>query len=143
MCDNCKDHPEVVYHNITSACKYIYSIIEKAEKQEVHLTLLKLLDAWFKTGDKNLRVENVKQPNVERHHAEIIIAYLLMKGFLMDYKSYTAYATNCYIQKGRGRRLTDDTVIEMPLPADIKMRGFAKRSATEDADSETKRIKID
>ncbi|KAK4879436.1 hypothetical protein RN001_007582 [Aquatica leii] len=142
MCDNCKEESTIVWYNITSVCKYIYSIIDKAQTQEVNLTLLKLLDIWYKGGDKNLRVENLSMPKVERQHAEIIVAYLLMKGYLMDYKSYTAYATNCYIQKGRDCYLTENTVIEMPISSSINLRGLLKRSSSGD-ESDSKVIKID
>ncbi|KAF5269131.1 hypothetical protein FQR65_LT02430 [Abscondita terminalis] len=142
MCDNCKEPSTTVWYNITPVCKYIYSIIEKAEKQEVNLTLLKLLDVWYKGGDKNLRVENVDMPKVERQYADIIIAYLLMKGYLIDYKSYTAYATNCYIQKGRNCQFTEKTVIEMPISSKINLRGLLKRSSSGD-EPDSKIIRID
>ncbi|KAK5645936.1 hypothetical protein RI129_004400 [Pyrocoelia pectoralis] len=142
-CDNCKASSSVVWYNITSVCKYVYAIIEKAEQLEVNLTLLKLLDVWFKGGDKNLRVEDIPMPKVERNQAEVILAYLLIKGYLIDYKSYNAYATNCYIQKAPGRSLGTNTLIEIPISESINFRGLLKRSADIQDDSSSKVIKLD
>ncbi|KAF5299941.1 hypothetical protein FQA39_LY11314 [Lamprigera yunnana] len=143
MCDNCKENSTSVLYDITSVCTYIYSIIEKAETQEVNLTLLKLLDVWYKSGDKKLRVENVNMPKVERQHAEMIVAYLLMKGYLADYKSYTAYATNCYIIKGKKFVLTENSMIEMPVSSSINLRGLLKRHSSVDDSTKSKVMKID
>lgn len=131
MCDNCEAPQDPVLYNITPACKYIYAILENADKKDINLTLLKLLDAWFKNGDKNLRVQNIEMPVLERQHVERIIAYLFTKGYLQEYKSYTSYATNCYIQKGRGKLLTSDIVIEMPFTGNLNLKVLKKRSFSE------------
>lgn len=65
--------------------------MENASTRETKLTALKLLDSWFHQGDAKLRVKELKPPSLSREAAEIVLANLLVKGYIKEDFHYTAY----------------------------------------------------
>ncbi|XP_018333814.1 ATP-dependent DNA helicase Q1-like [Agrilus planipennis] len=101
MCDHCKNPRKCLEVDVTSVWKDIYTIMENAESNGVNLTLLKLIDAWYSTGAKELRVDTVKKPRMDRITAEYLVANFLQKGLLKEEKNYTAYSVNVYLKINR------------------------------------------
>lgn len=145
MCDHCKKPKETQTYDITPLCRDIFAIIDKAQQSEINLTLIKLLDAWFQTGAKDLRVASVKKPTLTRDQAENVIGFLLLKGYLKVEKNYTAYTVNCYIQK-KVASLGEDVIIQMTSSENLGLKKVKKRAGCE-GDSEesgpSKRLKTD
>lgn len=137
MCDHCKKPNQIQIYDITPLCDDIFTIIDKANENGVNLTLIKLLDAWFQTGAKDLRVESVRKPMLTRDQAENIVGFLLLKGFLKVDKNYTAYTVNCYIQK-KVENLKG-VVIKMASSENLKL----KRIGDFEEGGPSKRIKSD
>lgn len=129
MCDHCKRKKEVFAYDVTSFCRDVFTLIDNANEKGTNLTLIKLLDALFQTGAKDLRVPSVKKPSINRDQAENVIAFLLLKGFLKEEKNYTAYTVNCYLQKKMGE--LDGRTIEMPSTDVMSFKRLNKRSAEE------------
>lgn len=69
----------------------MHSIIQHALEQDIKLTAIKLIDAWYGKGESKLRVANVKAPSFDKTTAERIIGYLLIQGYLKEDHHYTAY----------------------------------------------------
>ena len=57
-----------VQREITNYCKDILRILERALSERV--TANKLVDAWCGKGQSNLRVRDVKTPNLSREDCE-------------------------------------------------------------------------
>ncbi|KAJ8986208.1 hypothetical protein NQ317_009914 [Molorchus minor] len=117
MCDNCRYTKKICNYDISSALQNINDLIETASLKEIKLTLNKLITAWFQTGTKELRIPSLKKPNCSKEHAEHIVGYLILKGYLTIDKGYTMYTTVAYIQKGQN--LISGQVI-MPYGLDLK-----------------------
>lgn len=126
MCDHCKNPKESQIYDITPLCRDIFTIIDKANENGVNLTLIKLLDAWFQGGAKDLRVPSVKKPPLSRDQAENVVGFLLLKQFLKEEKNYTAYTVNCYIQKKVAS--LEDVVIEMASSENLGLKRIGKRA---------------
>ncbi|KAJ3655672.1 hypothetical protein Zmor_014793 [Zophobas morio] len=102
MCDHCSTgNTDFVYYDLTSICVDVHQLIEQAMSNDEKLTLNKLLDGWFQTGPKKLRISNLKVPKMSRQQAEVVLAYLLMKKYLAIDKGYNTYSTIAYIVKGK------------------------------------------
>ena len=102
MCDHCSTgNTDFVYYDLTSICVDVHQLIEQATSNDEKLTLNKLLDGWFQTGPKKLRISNLKVPKMSRQQAEVVLAYLLMKKYLAIDKGYNTYSTIAYIVKGK------------------------------------------
>lgn len=134
MCDHCKHQQDTYTTDITQYRKDIYTILEQATRNEVSMTLLKLLDSWYQNGSKPLRAATVRVPKISREQAENIVAYLLIKRFLSIDKKYTAYAVNCYIQKRY------DEVPEEKIEMVCKKRS-TRKPGEDDCEPQAKRIK--
>lgn len=122
MCDHCRQPKITEKRDITRFCKDIFSIIEKASENGVKLTLLKLMDSWYQTGAKDLRVSSITKPGMKRTQAERVVAFLLLKGFLKEEKSYTAYAVNCYVV-----RKVSEVEGRVEMPWEIEGEGWSKK----------------
>lgn len=140
MCDHCKKPKQTTLYDITPFCRDIFTIIEKANENNVNLTLIKLLDAWFQTGAKDLRVELLQKPNLSRDQAESVIGLLLLKGYLREEKNYTAYTVNCYIQKKLS--IIDGIRIEMESSESLKLKQITKKNRVDfEGEGPSKRLK--
>ncbi|KAI4463322.1 dna helicase recq family member [Holotrichia oblita] len=104
MCDNCLRSAEPEYFSLKRACTEIYKTIDDAKKKEVDLTLIKLLDSWFK----------LYKVQILKTDAEDIVAHLLSSNALKEEKCYTSYNVICYIKN------TYETIPEHGL--DVYMR---------------------
>lgn len=120
MCDNCKRGTEFVYYNISKVCFDIYNFIEKASTDGEKITLNKLLDAWFKTGQKKLQLSYLRKPDFTKQQAETILGHLFLQKYLTIEKGYTLYSTVCYVTKGKSvvdgkiKMLSADTLKGIP-----------------------------
>lgn len=101
MCDHCKypDCYETI--DITKYNKDICKIIKHARKFETRLTVIKLIDNWFKSGNsKTLRPPDVNKPSISKETAESVIAFLLINHYLKEDLHFTPYSTISYIDLG-------------------------------------------
>lgn len=130
MCDHCKKPKEITIYDVTQLCRDVFAIIDKASDAGINLTLIKLLDAWFQSGAKELRVATIKKPSLTRDQAEHVIGLLLLKGFLKEEKNYTAYTVNCYIQKKV--QSLEGVVIEMASTENLNLKRISKRAGCDD-----------
>ncbi|KYN28147.1 PREDICTED: ATP-dependent DNA helicase Q1-like [Trachymyrmex cornetzi] len=101
MCDHCR-RPTSVRKQIDVAyyCRQLYQIMTKAVQNEIRLTALKLIDAWYGKGVSSLRISNVPVPNFTRESAEAIVGYLLINGYLQEDFHFSAYSTISYLKRG-------------------------------------------
>lgn len=153
MCDNCRLNHASNSHasdttpnnnhapltDISAHCRDLHLIIDRANESGTNLTLIKLLDAWFGTGTKDARVSTVKKPSFGRERAELIVAHLLRGGHLKEEKSYTAYAVNVYLQKGRSE--VGGGKIEVCLGGAGNKRGRSD-CGDEEWGNEAKKVKV-
>lgn len=124
MCDNCTSSLPVDSYDVSKACKQIEMIISRSED---NLTLLKLIDKWYK-------VLNNKS-GIDKNQMAQIIGNLLLRGFLKEYRSYTAYSVNCYIKLCDKKY--DDIIVK--LVKDKKLDIYFKNDQSSDFDiNETK-----
>lgn len=143
MCDHCKHPHESQTYDITPLCRDIFTIIDKANENGTNLTLIKLLDAWYQTGAKDLRVYGMKKPHFSRDQAESVVGCLLLKGFLKEEKNYTAYTVNCYVQK-KVATLEAGVIIEMTSSdALMGLKKVAKRAVECEESGPSQRFKND
>ncbi|KRT83393.1 helicase [Oryctes borbonicus] len=89
MCDNCLRSTQPEYFCLKRACHEIYQTIDEAKKKENDLTLIKLIDSWFK----------LFKVQISKEDAEDIVAHLLSNRVLKEEKNYTAYNVICYFNK--------------------------------------------
>lgn len=113
MCDRClhKDLVNPPKMNITEHCLALYQIIEHATNMDEKLTMLKLIDSWYKKGKTSLRLKDIPAPTFERFYAEQMVAFLIIKGYLKEDFHFSAYATFSYIRKGKKVIDKDDRVV--------------------------------
>lgn len=113
MCDRChyKDSVHPPKMNIAEHCLSLYKIIDHASSLDIKLTFLKLVDAWFGKGMKNLRVKGIAVPDFERFYAEQMITLLLIKEYLKEDFHFSAFKTFSYIKKGSKVARTSDRII--------------------------------
>ncbi|XP_011549325.3 ATP-dependent DNA helicase Q1 [Plutella xylostella] len=110
MCDVCI-HPNKIIREIRleEHIKNLAVVIEKAEKKEIKLTALKLLDAWFLKGPVNIRHDGPDPGlKISRLVGEDVIAYLLIKGYLVEDFHFTAMSTISYIKCGPNMEMIKD-----------------------------------
>lgn len=141
MCDHCcNENKECFYYDITIACKDIHSIIQQANAAEEKLTLNKLLDGWFQTGPKKLRISSLTKPKISKTQAEFLISCLLLKKYLSIDKGYNTYSTICYIQEGKELHIDD----KIEILSVSRFFGFNKRylDHTSNCESSPKKVKI-
>lgn len=113
MCDRChyKDSVHPPKMNITDHCLSIYKIIDQASFLDINLTFLKLVDAWFGKGKKDLRVKGIAVPDFERFYAEQMITFLIIKEYLKEDFHFSPYTTYSYIKKGPKMARASDRII--------------------------------
>lgn len=113
MCDRChyKDSVHPPKMNIVEHCLSLYKIIDQALSLDTNLTFLKLVDAWYGKGIKNLRVKGVTVPDFERFYAEQMITFLIIKEYLKEDFSFSAFKTFSYIRKGPKVACTSDRIV--------------------------------
>lgn len=104
MCDCCyyKNASKIIIPpkmNILPHYQDILKILEKANYQNTKMTALKLIEAWYQKGLKNLRID-AAAPNFDRYYGEQIIAYLILNDYLREDFHFTAYAAISYIVRG-------------------------------------------
>lgn len=87
MCDNCSNPASVESYDVSKAYEQIKNTLAQSEDS---LTLLKLIDKWYKILPR--------KSSINKHQMTHIIGNLLLQGFLKEYRSYTAYTVNCYIK---------------------------------------------
>jgi ATP-dependent DNA helicase Q1 len=127
MCDHCKTGDnDFAYYDLRSACADLHLLIDQATLADEKLTLNKLLDGWFQTGPKKLRISTLNKPKISKYQAETVISFLLQKKYLTIDKGYNTYSTICYIQKGK---TVGDEKIEML--SSVKYIGFPKIYTTD------------
>ncbi|PNF25033.1 ATP-dependent DNA helicase Q1 [Cryptotermes secundus] len=100
MCDHCckpKERKEMV---VTSFCQALYKLISNAAAVDTKLTAQKLLDAWYGKGAANLRDISIPVPKFSRETGEVILAHLLVTGYLQEDFHFTPYSTISYLKRG-------------------------------------------
>jgi len=108
MCDNCRrtgdqsDGSRVpfVQREITNYCKDILLILERASSLSERVTANKLVDLWCGKGKPNLRVRDVKTPDLSREDCERVIVDMLLEGVLREDFHFTPYSTISYLLPG-------------------------------------------
>lgn len=105
MCDNCDIKSEDSSRNETKVdaaalLMDVLKILDHASRLDERMTALKLMDAWFSKGNKNLRVEEVNVPKYDRTICEKILGLLLIDGYLLEDFHFTPYSTISYIVPG-------------------------------------------
>ncbi|XP_071570480.1 ATP-dependent DNA helicase Q1 [Temnothorax nylanderi] len=100
MCDHCRKPSVRKQMDIVRYCGQLYQIMTKAVQNQVRLTALKLIDAWYGKGASSLRVSNVPVPNFARETAEAIVGHLLINGYLQEDFHFSAYSTISYLKRG-------------------------------------------
>lgn len=100
MCDHCKKPSVRKQTDVARYCRQLYQIMTKAVQNEVRLTAMKLVDAWYGKGASALRVSNVPVPNFTRETAEAIVGYLLINGYLQEDFHFSPYSTISYLKRG-------------------------------------------
>ncbi|CAH1103321.1 unnamed protein product [Psylliodes chrysocephalus] len=130
MCDHCLHRKSVSHYNITESLLDITKIIEVASSKEVKVTLNKLINAWFQSGNKEIRPPNLKLPKCPKQVGEHIIGYLISKEYFVIEKGYTLYTTLGYIQRGI-KIVNKTTEVLMPYKYEINF----PVSKTKEADS--------
>ncbi|XP_071640451.1 ATP-dependent DNA helicase Q1 [Temnothorax longispinosus] len=100
MCDHCRKPNVRKQMDIVRYCRHVYQIMTKAVQNQVRLTALKLIDAWYGKGASSLRVSNVPVPNFARETAEAIVGHLLINGYLQEDFHFSAYSTISYLKRG-------------------------------------------
>jgi ATP-dependent DNA helicase Q1 len=104
MCDCCyyRDVGRIIVPpkmDILPHFKSILKILDHAHSTDTKMTALKIIEAWYQKGPKNLRVD-VAMPILDRCYVEQMIAFLIMKDYLREDFHYTAYSTIPYIVRG-------------------------------------------
>ncbi|KAK9886783.1 hypothetical protein WA026_018436 [Henosepilachna vigintioctopunctata] len=123
MCDFCKKNSSLVYYDITLACQTIHDIIDAANDKECKLTLLKLVNSWFRQNSKEFKLPTFPKPKISRLDAEKIISYLLLMNYLKIDKGYNLYNIIFYLQKCN----IPNGKIELCMPANVNFEGFCSR----------------
>ncbi|KAM4036580.1 LOW QUALITY PROTEIN: ATP-dependent DNA helicase Q1 [Anomaloglossus baeobatrachus] len=100
MCDNCCSNWDCEQMDISDFGRDILKILHQAEQMDEKLTPLKLMDAWSGKGATKLRVAQVLPPQLPREQLERIITHLLLKKYIREDFSFTAYATISYMKEG-------------------------------------------
>ncbi|CAG9855175.1 unnamed protein product [Phyllotreta striolata] len=114
MCDHCsQDSKPVSNYNITEPALDLIKIIEFANSKEIKVTLNKLINAWFQSGNKEIRPPNITKPKCTKQMGEYIIGYLIYKEYFVVEKGFTLYTTVGYIQRGN-KKINNTTKILMP-----------------------------
>ncbi|TKC36464.1 hypothetical protein EI555_014748, partial [Monodon monoceros] len=103
--------------NITAYCRDLIKILKQAEELKEKLTPLKLIDSWMGKGAAKLRVAGVAPPALPREDLEKIIAHFLIRQYLKEDYSFTAYATISYLKIGPKANLlnNEEHVITMQV----------------------------
>lgn len=104
MCDHCdrgEDALSSVYYDISGYCRDLHALIDNAATLDEKLTVNKLVDCWFQTSSKKLRISTLVKPKLTKQQAEYVISYLLFYRYLEIEKGYNMYSTICYIRKGK------------------------------------------
>ncbi|XP_028914131.1 ATP-dependent DNA helicase Q1 isoform X1 [Ornithorhynchus anatinus] len=112
MCDNCRRETPWEAEDVSGHCRTLVRLLERAERLGEKLTPLKLLDAWTGKGPARLRLDAAPAPppTLKRHRLEKMIAHFLLRQYLREDFSFTAFATISYLKKGsRAHLLTDDS----------------------------------
>lgn len=89
-----------VQRDITNYCKDIIRILEHASSLSERVTANKLVDAWCGKGQSNLRVRDVKAPDLSREDCERVIVDMLLEGVLREDFHFTPYSTISYLLPG-------------------------------------------
>lgn len=141
MCDRCyhQDKVNPPMMNITEHCLNIYKIIDHAEKLEVKLTVLKLLDAWYQKGKPTLRLDKneVPVPKFDRFYGEQMVAFLIINGYLKEDFHFSAFTSLSYVKKGNELAHKNDHIDfygarVLPLPVLKKPKNKMKNKTNAD-----------
>lgn len=81
-------------------CQDVIRILDNAVATNQRVTAPKILDAWYGKGTPSLRVKEVKAAAIAREKAEMILAYMLLEGYIREDFHFTAYSTICYLIPG-------------------------------------------
>uniref|UniRef100_A0A8C5KYY9 ATP-dependent DNA helicase n=1 Tax=Jaculus jaculus TaxID=51337 RepID=A0A8C5KYY9_JACJA len=100
MCDNCCKDVAFEKRDITQSCRDLVKILRQAEERNEKVTPVKLIDSWTGRGAPKLRVAGVAAPALPRAELEKVIAHALLREYLKEDYSFTAYATISYLKAG-------------------------------------------
>lgn len=142
MCDNCLRNVEPELCSLSRASKEIYDTIDDATRRDTELTLIKLMDSWYKR-------HNVQ---ITRETGENMVAHLLSKRILKEEKCYTAYNVICYVKKGYD--VVPDDGLDVYMIEDAALRRYLhpgvpgstvvrKRKSTDICEPSTSKVKKD
>jgi ATP-dependent DNA helicase Q1 len=100
MCDNCLNREELVKTDVTQYLNDLIAILNNASNLSERMTALKLMDSWFGKGNKKLRLDSIRVPNISRDICEQIVGLLLIDGYLKEDFHFTPYSTISYLIVG-------------------------------------------
>ncbi|XP_054158777.1 ATP-dependent DNA helicase Q1-like [Oppia nitens] len=102
MCDNCQQNSSVELNelNVGHYLDDIVKILTNAGKIKERMTALKLMDSWFQKGNKKLRLDDIRPPDIRRDVCQQIVGLLLCDGYLKEDFHFTPYSTISYLSVG-------------------------------------------
>ncbi len=122
MCDNCAADNEATRQlSINDYANALQRILAQAEMSDSKVTALKLVNALLGKGESRLRITDWSPAKeFDKRTAEMVVAYLLLEGFLKEDFHFTPYSTISYLVAGprvnsqmlRGGTLTVPLVAE-------------------------------
>lgn len=140
-CDNCMRKATIELYDLNRACTEIYRTIEDATKKESDLTLLKLIDSWYKLHDVPITKDD----------AESVVAHLLRLRILKEEKCYTTYNVICYFKKnyeippeeGMDVRMVKNSPLRGYLGPPPDARFMRKRKFDDFCQPSTSKVKVE
>ncbi|ETE62147.1 ATP-dependent DNA helicase Q1, partial [Ophiophagus hannah] len=107
MCDNCCQEETLEKMDVTEHCRELIKILKQVDQMKQKFTPLKLIDAWLGKGLSKLGLE-IAAPKLPREVLERIVAHLILKQYLKEDFSFTAFATISYVKIGPRANLLKD-----------------------------------
>lgn len=126
--------------DVTHHCKCVLEILIQASCANQRLTAIKLLEAWEGKGQKASRVKGQSPPNLPRESLEIILAHMLLKGYLREDYHFTAYSTISYIVKGRKSASLESGLVKLQIDLNGQKKHMKPGKACTNSDA-TKMVK--
>jgi len=99
MCDVCEGSTSGSTQDISGFGQAAVKILREAKRKEVRVTGLKLVDALLGKGAKEVKIDGWKT-GLGRDKVELIVAYLIVEGFLREDFHFTPYSTISYLVEG-------------------------------------------
>lgn len=123
MCDFCKAEDSLISYDVSSYYRDLCKIIRSASEHDAKLTVLKLVNAWFRSSTKEFPLPDFKKPGISRSDAEYIIAYFLSENYFKLEKGYNLYSVIFYIKENN----VNNDKIDLIVPKSFHLNGLLKR----------------